>query len=92
MSIRQLSSEDAWKGASARITHKLPLGYAEKLARTYSEAAAIVLRETTGEPIGCITIEIPIDSRAHIRGQLVRQLTSAARQVENVLQRKHNNV
>ncbi len=82
-----LASDEAWSQASIEVTHGLKRPQAERLSRSYNQAAAVAIREATGEPIGCVTLELPRDGNPHFRGQndpLLKQLKITARQIEIV--------
>ena len=61
-----LATEESWRAAPSTISHGLLYSKAKILADSYGQAAAIVLREPTGEAYGCITIEVPKGCRTKL--------------------------
>lgn len=61
-------SKEDWENASEDVTHRLEHEEFKRLADRYGQAMAFVLRETTtGEPVGCLTFELPPDSEIRIQ-------------------------
>lgn len=81
----------AWWEEKETIHQNLKRADAKKIAATYSQAAALVLREESGEAIGCITLELPPDSKVHFRASktnpLLKHLRTAGGHVQNQLRR-----
>jgi hypothetical protein len=53
-----LSTEERWDAAPSELTHGLPYQDAKSLARAYGQVAAMVMRERSGEAIGCVTLDL----------------------------------
>jgi hypothetical protein len=94
---RAMRDEATWANADINIHHNLKLSDARTLAQSYSQAAAIVIRERSGDAIGCVTLELPTDCKVSLgrrtrtaAGQdpLLLHLKLVAQQVENHLTRK----
>ncbi len=62
----QSTDEAAWRATDDDINLNLPLEHAKRLGIRYREAAAVVMQEPNGQPIGCITLELP-PNRAMVR-------------------------
>jgi hypothetical protein len=61
-------SDEEWKAAPVDWTHNLKHKDFNKLADKYGQAAAYVLRERrNGEPVGCLTFELPPDAALPIQ-------------------------
>jgi hypothetical protein len=61
-------TKDEWDKAPEDVTHRLEHEEFKKLADRYGQAAAFVIREqTTGEPVGCLTFELPPESNIRIQ-------------------------
>jgi hypothetical protein len=87
------AGKDAWRSQDIKITQNLKFKDAEALAGSYGQVAALVLRERSGEAIGCITLDLPSGAKISLRRssngkQLLRKLSAAAEQCETLLTRK----
>lgn len=51
--------ETVWRETDITINQNLPIKDAQKLAERYREVAAVAITEPTGQPIGCLTLELP---------------------------------
>jgi hypothetical protein len=89
--------EADWRAEKVTIHQNLKLSQAQRLAAAYSQAAALVIRETSGEAIGCITIELPPDCQVHFRNPtskgakddpLLKRFRSTASHVQSQVQRR----
>jgi hypothetical protein len=89
-----------WQAAKETTTQNLSREAAQKLAGSYGEAAALVIRDTSGEAIGCVTLELPPDSGVHLpqpntksakTHPLLKVLRSTTALVQNQLQRGKDN-
>lgn len=87
-----LATDDAWHAAPVAVTQNLSRKAAQALASSYSQVAAIVIRETSGEAIGCVTLDLPAGSKIHFKSRpsdaLLVRLRSTAEQVETHLTRR----
>lgn len=61
-----VADETRWKEAPITTTYRLDREEAESLARIYSEAAALVIRDASGDALGCVTLEFAADSALHL--------------------------
>ena len=80
-----------WKDESAELTQNLRYQAAKRLANRYSEALALVIQDSTsGEALGCLTIEAAARADSDLRGNaaLHSELRSAADLLEPVLARR----
>jgi hypothetical protein len=90
-----LRNEDTWQKAPLSITHNVKYADAKKLAARYGQVSAIVLREESGEAIGCITLDLPPGSKLRLGSSsantktLQRIFDGTAREVENHLTGHH---
>lgn len=64
-----LADQQAWAGARDELTHGLPFAAAQQLADAYGQVATVVLRETWGEAIGCLTMELPRRCKLRLTAQ-----------------------
>lgn len=83
--------EGAWRQAPVEITQNLRLSDATRLADSYGQVATLVLREASGEAIGCITMDLPPGSKVRLtrpgnrHQELFNVFHSTADDVENHL-------
>ena len=61
-----VASDEGWNKAPVTTTYHLDRKSAQMLADMYSEAAALVMRDNSGDALGCVTIELPPNSKLHI--------------------------
>lgn len=89
-----LGNDDAWKNSEIEIHQNLRRRDAQKLAGYYRQVAATVIREHSGDPIGCVTLELPKGAKAKFKkpkqhgpddDPLLRQLHLTAHEVERDL-------
>jgi hypothetical protein len=50
---------EAWKFTDEEVSQNLTYAQAERLAESYGQVAALVIREHSGEAIGCVTLDLP---------------------------------
>lgn len=91
-------TEDAWRKLPVGTTQRLKVRQAKKLSEKYSQAAALVITESSGEAIGCVTLGLPKDSKGRfakprkgyykLDDPLLVQLRATASEVENLLRRQ----
>jgi hypothetical protein len=91
-------TEEEWRKLSDGLTQNLKLRQAKKLSEKYSQAAALVITESSGEAIGCVTLGLPRGSKGRFtkpskgyyspKDPLVVQLRATASEVENLLRRQ----
>jgi hypothetical protein len=61
-----------WDHAPPEMTHRLKQDQFRKLSDKYGQAAAIVLRDAgTGEPVGCLTLDIAPSSKLRIQDHML---------------------
>ena len=61
-----LVDEKRWKAAHTTTTQNLSLEAGRSLAGLYSEAAALVIKDASGDALGCVTIEFSASSTLHL--------------------------
>ena len=87
--------EANWHTQPIHITQNLRYGHAVSLAASYGQVAAMVIRETSGEAIGCITLDVPPAATMRLRRpaakRLLEVLTATAEHVENHLTSRTDN-
>ena len=89
-----LSDDEAWKASKIDVHQNLTRGDAQALAESYQQVAAIVIREHSGDPIGCVTLELPKGANARFKkpkqgnpddDPLLKHLLLTAHEVESDL-------
>jgi hypothetical protein len=92
-----LSSDEDWRTSKIDINQNLSRKDAQKLAGVYHQVAAMVIREHSGDPIGCVTLELPKGAEAKFKkpkkdnpdnDPLLIHLRSTALEVESDLRLK----
>lgn len=84
------AGEAQWDSQATKLTRNLSYTDAARLAQKYGEAVAVVIRKRlTGEPIGCLTLEVSPSSDATIEGNqsLLAAISSLADLVSPVVDR-----
>jgi hypothetical protein len=60
------ADEDRWRVANVTTTQNLSLKAAQSLARIYGEAAALGIKDASGDALGCVTLEFAAGSPLHL--------------------------
>jgi hypothetical protein len=91
-------TEEEWRKLPDGLTQKLKLRQAKKLSEKYRQAAALVITESSGEAIGCVTLGLPKGSKGRFTkprkgyyeptDPLVMELRAIASEVQNLLRRQ----